>query len=140
MTCLAQACVPFAELGQVCDMTHPCRPGVATCKTGRCAAPAQLGDRCELLPFSCDELAGLLCSTATRKCQQSAVVSPGMACGESPDGTTTGCVAGGLCSMKNAGVCSAPPADGDPCNGARCLSPAVCSNGTCKVPQPGSCR
>jgi hypothetical protein len=80
-------------------------------------------------------------------CSMAQLADAGGACGFSLQSMTfTECKAGGNCKMTAGtlmGTCEAAAADGATCDATKgpfCLSPAVCENGTCKIPDPASCR
>ena len=56
------------------------------------------------------------------------------------------CSGAGHCRVPTgtfSGMCIAPAADGAACdaaNGPGCTSPATCTNGSCKLPDPANCK
>jgi hypothetical protein len=141
------SCVTPGAAGATCDSPHPCQSAFA-CVGGTCSPRVGAGAACDASAQNCDTIKGLYCSSS-RVCATIATAGAGGACGIT--GTTaaptlTACTAGGTCKLPMgslAGTCQAPAMDGamcDPNNGPSCITPAVCTNGVCKVPDPTACR
>jgi hypothetical protein len=141
----AGACLQLAASGADCDDSHPCAKTLV-CKSGQCAPPDEAGQACSTA--TCDSLAGLYCQTTgvktTGTCAKVSLATPGAPCGLVA-GQATECSGGGNCLVTTgtSGTCQAPIADGMPCDatkGPGCESPAVCTGGTCTIPNPTSCN
>jgi hypothetical protein len=140
-------CVTPGAEGGSCDSPHPCKSPLV-CVTQTCSKPVGPGGACDSGAQNCDILQGLYCSQA-KVCTMALTAGAGGACGVT--GTTaaptaTLCMAGSTCKLPSngfMGTCQAPAADGAMCdatNGPSCISPAVCTNGACKIPDPTACR
>ncbi len=137
-------CVPPGAAGAPCSSTQVCESSLACLMngaTGTCAAPLGAGAACDPQSQNCDFRQGLFCS-ATSVCAQIQVAASGGACGVSGASFAI-CGSNGKCSNATGGTCQAAAADGAACdaaNGPNCLSPAVCVNGSCQLPDPAGCR
>ncbi|MBX3225900.1 MAG: hypothetical protein KIT84_30015 [Labilithrix sp.] len=133
--CTRGLCAPLGRAGAPCDATNRCGLGLA-CAGGVCAAPLALGAECSLVDSGCDALRGHVCADA--KCVARTIVPAGAGCAALPDGGLGTCGAGGRCELREGAttVCEAPAADGAACDdvrGPRCLSPAICVDGRCRL-------
>lgn len=131
-------CVLPSAGGTACSATQPCRYGYY-CRNGTCAATVkEAGANCEDA-LHCSLPHGLYCNLAARRCQSIGLAAAGSPCGVSQTGVVL-CLAGSC----RAGVCESTARDGEPCGAAAmnrgCLSPAVCVNGSCRLPNPSSCN
>jgi hypothetical protein len=143
--CNNLVCGAYAAAGATCDTTtHPCDPTLA-CVNGSCATPGEAGATCSALGAAgCDTLNGLFCNSS-KVCAKIATAGSGQPCGL-VNNVYTLCSGGGLCkgaSGLTPGTCAATAADGAACdatNGPPCLSPAVCTNGVCKITDPSTCN
>jgi hypothetical protein len=137
------ACVTPGAAGAACDAPHPCQVSLR-CVGGTCSPPAAAGAACDVNAQNCDSIKGLYCTTS-KVCATIPTANAGGACGVT--GTTfTVCTGGASCKLPAnslSGTCEALAADGAMCdatNGPQCTSPAVCTNGACKVPDPSACH
>jgi hypothetical protein len=139
-------CATPGAAGAHCDTTQPCKRTLV-CSNGSCAMPGEAGAPCTRSgmqdPFgSCDELAGVYCSP-TGTCSKLAYAAAGGSCGF-VNNTLTVCSGGGTCLPPNSltGTCAATAMDGANCNAssAPCVTPAICRNGVCTVPNPATCH
>lgn len=139
------ACVTPGAAGAACDGPHPCL-GSLVCAGGTCVQPAGPGAPCTMAASNCDTKQALYCNPVTMICATIQLAEAGGACGVNLSNQTyTACKASGTCKMAGgtAGTCQAAVMEGAACNttgGPNCLSPAVCTNGVCKTPDPASCR
>jgi len=133
-------CVTPVPEGASCSNSTPCVSGL-NCRDGICKKPLGIGAACTTTSFDCDSLQGLSCIDMT--CQLPTFVGPGETC-SSPSIRCTGsdCIST-LTDAGITGTCVARAADNAPCNnsdGPRCLSPAKCLDGVCKVPDYTQCK
>jgi len=144
LACAAnRQCVAFGSAGATCDANRPCAAPLV-CDAGRCVTPGDAGASCTPSPSggNCDHTQGLYCP-AGGTCRLVVYASAGQACGVQSSGDLALCTAGATCSSTPSGTCVAPAVDGAACNPAnnvKCLSPASCDNGLCKLPDPASCH
>ena len=137
-------CVTPSTSGGTCDSPHPCQQPLA-CKSGVCSTPDEAGASCT--PGSCNQLAGLYCSTTDGRCTAIGLAKAGESCGL-VGGAPAVCSGGGHCNVvagAGRGTCEAAAADGascDPTSGPTCLPPAVCgaTSKVCTLPNPTSCH
>jgi hypothetical protein len=135
-------CVTPGAAGATCSTAQPCVASLA-CVNGTCGTPIAAGATCTpAAADACDAPGGYYCSAAG-VCTQVQTAAAGAACGESTTGITE--CAEGTCKPVTGttmGTCQAPAADGAACdatNGPGCLTPAVCINSACTIPNPASC-
>jgi hypothetical protein len=135
-------CISPGASASNCDAMHPCNKTLA-CKNGTCSAPDEAGAACipgDTSNFfgSCDALKGLACHPLRKVCMAIGVASAGQPCG-AVNGGFFACAAAGTCNT--AGTCTAAAADGASCGAmSRCLPPAQCSGGVCKLSDPAMCH
>lgn len=133
-------CVQPVAIGAACNGSIPCASGGA-CVGRVCVAPAKLGEKCDPLGRSgpgCGEM--ITCDAKTKRCRPPTIASVGEACGligtELRPCTRAWCEAHG-----ESGKCLPRSADGAACaSNEACVIPATCVGGTCKMPDPASCR
>jgi hypothetical protein len=80
--------------------------------------------------------------TAANVCKQVSLANAGESCG-TVNGTLVACAANGRCqNMGGTSTCQAALEDGASCSAAvpNCEPPAQCLNGTCTIPDPGTCK
>ncbi len=150
-------CHKFAGLGALCDSNHVCN-ATLTCFQAKCAAPTAAGGACDppgtttLTHPACDGIGGDWCSVKTSKCEaivQGAALAA--KCGyDTTAGSLTVCDATSYCSITSpttySGTCEARVADGAACDaskavlGGPCTAPATCTNGTCSMKDPATCK
>jgi hypothetical protein len=139
LVCAAQKCVVPRELGNDCDPSNPCRSSLYCDKnTRKCATRVGAGSPCGSDGNACDILQSVACGppVSAPTCQPVGVAKGGQPCGL-VNNTLTVCV---LLNMCSTGVCPAPAADGTACSDAiRCLPPASCVNGLCRLPSAANC-
>jgi hypothetical protein len=141
LVCSNSVCATPVAAGGACTTGSQCGPTLV-CKAGTCALPDGAGAACT--EGSCDILHGFFCIQGTCKAVQA--VAAGETCGFI-DGSLVICAAQGTCtglSVTNpTGTCSPAAADGATCStddsGPKCIEPARCINGSCQLPNPGSC-
>lgn len=146
--CANKKCVVFAKAGQACSASSPCVPTLA-CNKGTCAAPLAAGAACDgpvdQSTNPCDGLKGFYCHPITKVCTSVGNAAPGAACGFIDNGVVV-CSGGGHCKTTPPavqGTCVAPAADGAACddtNGPKCVGPARCVSGLCKIADPATCK
>jgi hypothetical protein len=113
--------------------------------SGTCSAVLAAGATCDATAQNCDPFAGLYCDPTTKVCAKVTLVAAGASCGLSSSGYAQ-CSGKGTCRRAGAsqtGTCVAAAADGQTCdtvNGPDCVTPAVCTNGVCKLPDAASCK
>lgn len=140
----AGVCVTPKPLGSPCAGAGECALPLS-CFDGVCSNPAPLDAACSNESKSapdCDFLAGHFCVANT--CVVAGMADPGEPCGYSP-GSFTMCSGSGSCATGSSptGTCRAAALDGEPCDekaGLRCLTPATCVRGVCRLPDAASCR
>jgi hypothetical protein len=137
-------CLAPAGLGEMCDLGHPCLATLA-CVLFACQPRAGAGAACQLLSQNCDVVHGFVCGAAGT-CDKARTTAAGGDCGQSLiDQSFTECTRGATCNTHGTavfGTCDAPAADGAMCDsqsGPFCVSPAVCLNGVCTLPDPVAC-
>jgi hypothetical protein len=144
LVCANSLCVAPGAGGATCDAGHPCGGGFA-CLNGTCSAVLAAGATCDATAQNCDPLAGLICLPSTKVCATITFAAAGGACGLTSSGYVA-CSGKGFCkraATSQTGTCVAAAADGQPCddnNGPNCVSPAVCTNGACKLPDSSACK
>lgn len=146
--CADKKCVTFAKAGSPCSATQPCLRSLA-CNKGTCAAPLAAGAACEpSLDQSqnpCDGAKGFFCHGGTKVCTSVGTAAAGGECGFIDNGIVL-CTAGADCKTTPpavSGTCQAAAADGATCDdtkGPKCLAPARCVGGVCKISDPASCK
>ncbi len=139
-------CVAPVASGGACDPQKPCSFGLE-CGGGTCKTPLGAGATCSVTA-PCDATLLLFCNPQTTVCQAATIVAAGQPCGLLNGGYTI-CQAGGTCNgtlppFINSGTCAAPAGDGNACgtgpNDQDCLSPAVCRNRLCSLPNVSMCN
>lgn len=145
--CADKKCVTFAKAGATCGATQPCLRSLA-CNKGTCAAPLAAGAACEpntdQSQNPCDGAKGFFCHFQTKVCTSITAAAAGGACGL-VDNTIAICTAGGDCKVTTGltGTCQAAAADGATCDdakGPKCVAPAKCIGGVCKITDPSTCK
>jgi hypothetical protein len=146
-------CAKRASAGQACTTASDCETDL-TCTAGKCGAPAKAGEACssdgKTVP-RCDNLQTLVCNGKTNKCEAAKVAAVGAACGlDLASGGIITCSASSYCQTVDAktfqGKCIARAADGAACatdgllGSTSCSAPATCISGTCKLPDPTTCK
>jgi hypothetical protein len=119
-----------------CDATHPCAMPLR-CADGACKVALDMGASCEPSQDRCNIYAGLLCDPASKTCTPWSSAQVGQACGYTATGYAL-CKASGACTSSAAvsGSCLAAIDDGASCSPdgpARCLPPARCIAGACRL-------
>ncbi|MGH7285186.1 MAG: hypothetical protein ACRELY_26995 [Polyangiaceae bacterium] len=145
LACANKVCTAYGASGASCDANHPCKLTL-TCNSGTCGAPAEAGAACPGIgQAGCDTLKGLFCNTSS-VCASFTVVAAGQPCGLVTNNSYALCSDAGICkgaSGLTPGTCTAAAVDGASCdetNGPACVSPAICTGGVCKVPDPSTCK
>lgn len=149
LDCVSGKCQHPGTLGDACDpKATPCATSLS-CRGGTCIAAAKAGEACdegEVAAPKCDGAKGLFCNGLTKVCQKLGEAKAGEACGLVGSDVKV-CVGGAFCRRATGttftGTCVAVAADGAACNetdGPHCLAPAKCVGGTCKLPDPTSCK
>lgn len=146
--CADKKCVAFAKAGSPCSATQPCLRTLA-CNKGTCAQPLAAGAACDgpadQSQNPCDGAKGFYCHPQTKVCTAVGTAAPGAACGFIANGIVI-CTGGGHCKTQPPaleGTCLAPAADGATCDetsGPKCVAPARCVGGVCKISDPSTCR
>jgi hypothetical protein len=148
LVCANSKCVTPGLSGATCDTTNqPCAGGLYCGKDGKCAAKLGAGAPCADLPDgACDIIQGLGCSGKTHTCEVIGVAKGGEAC-FLVNGVFTVCVGLNPCRNVNAqlaGVCASPAGDGEACGPGldelKCVAPATCEAGLCRLPSAPSCK
>ena len=162
--CLAatSTCATLASFGETCDDMHPCATGLS-CAGGD--APAMTPSTCQIAGTrvgascggarpGCDETRALFCAGTGDDASCAQASAGGTACGQLPDGTRAGCVAGacdtdtGPATGADIGTCKPFAPDGYACDtalGPGCVAPARCvtypgsTAGICTLPDAASC-
>jgi hypothetical protein len=137
LACANAVCVPYGAAGGTCDDAHPCNPTL-TCRGGTCAEALALGATCTATG-DCGLLQGAVCHPTKKVCVTVDTAAAGAACNAVGEGFAI-CAAKGTCKNN---VCLGAAADGQPCddtNGPKCVSPAICDSGACKIPDPAACK
>lgn len=141
----AGACVTPGAAGAMCDSGHPCQGGLV-CYNTTCSAPVEAGGACDATAQNCDLPNGLYCNPTSKVCATAATAAAGGSCGYSASANTyTLCAGEASCNgatTTTAGTCGAVAADGAACglNMATCMSPAICVNDVCTLPNASSCH
>jgi hypothetical protein len=146
LVCANQKCVAPKDLGADCDaQSNPCRAKLYCDKnTHRCTMRVGAGSPCSSDNNACDPLQSVACNVlaASPTCQAVGVAAGGEPCGI-VNGTLTICVELDDCagaSLTQPGSCAAPAGDGEACSDQRrCVPPASCVNGLCRLPSVASC-
>ncbi len=133
-------CVKLVPIGAACDASTPCAAS-GYCIGKKCVAPVHLGDKCDPVGRAgpgCSEM--ITCDTKTKICRPPTLASAGEPCGlvgtELRACTRAWCEAHG-----ESGKCIPRVAEGASCTTSEaCVVPATCVRGTCKMPDPASCR
>jgi hypothetical protein len=139
------ACVSPGATGATCDPAHPCQQTLVCSKT-TCSMPVQAGGACDPIAQNCDLTQGLFCHPMSKVCAQVQTGAAGGPCGFSASTNTyTLCTSGATCNGATStkqGTCGAVAADGAACgsNMATCMTPAVCVNNVCTLPNASSCQ
>jgi hypothetical protein len=142
--CVRDECTADLALGA------PCKHGVASCGTGLICTDAGCADRtggkgtpCGRADV-CDPTKNLYCNLATALCDDlpAPTGKEGSGCDTYTDmGYPVRCLPGLYCELNmgtTGGHCRKYGLTGDPCDsvrGPQCAAPAVCSRGSCKVPE-----
>jgi hypothetical protein len=137
--CAQGKCVLPADQLESCGSEKPCA-GQLNCIAQKCAEPLPLEADCSMTGSLC--VGGAYCEGSSNRCKLIAVEQGGQLCG-APQGKIVYCKASGFCSYKPGATCLPASADGAGCDdlsGPRCLPPARCAAGTCKLPQDAKCR
>jgi len=123
-------CTTPVPEGGSCATNFECASALA-CISGHCSPQRRTGESCAG-GLECTRQEDVMCKGAV--CSAVSHATPGQAC-DYTNGIT--CLASGICKgadgQPNAiGVCVAPLADGQPCNGSTpCLYPSRCMAGKC---------
>jgi hypothetical protein len=146
--CADKKCVAFGKAGSPCSATQPCIRTLS-CNKGTCAQPLAAGAACDgpadQSTNPCEALKGFFCHPQTKVCTAAGMAAAGAACGFI-DKNIVLCTGGGHCKTTPpavSGTCLAPAADGAACdatNGPKCVAPAQCLGGICKVSDPATCK
>lgn len=145
----AGRCAPAALEGDLCNESRSCKKGAQLyCGADNaCHRRSVAGKSCNRTgagsPQPCEW--GSVCRpTANGVCRPIRWAGPGEPCGLPMIGTTVVlCAGSGSCVD---GVCQPPGRDGDSCtpsplgDSGGCLPPALCLEGHCQLPDPGSCK
>lgn len=145
LVCANKRCVTPSGPGAACNLPNqPCRNDLyCTAKTGSgtCAAHVGAGGSCADSDDACDFVKGVICNNTSKTCDTFNIAKGGEQCGL---GIKTICV--GLiepCSnILLGGVCANPAQDGEACGtaGKKCVPPANCVNGACRLPSALDCQ
>lgn len=145
MGCISAQCTVYGTEGASCTATQPCRPDLG-CVGGTCGAPSPAGTACQSTA-ECDLLHGFACHPTSMTCQPFTFAQPSGACGLVNGALVLCSGPGSLCKGAQApsyqGSCVAFATDGASCDadaGPLCDVGAVCSGGTCQVPNPANCH
>lgn len=146
LACQDKKCVVYGKAGAACSKTQPCVQTLA-CAAGTCTTPLEAGAACTFVDGdnACNILKGLYCDPKTKVCANVGTGAAGDACGNTGNGVVL-CKNGGNCKTPAAavaGTCLAAAVDGAACNdadGPKCVSPARCVSGVCKITDPATCR
>jgi hypothetical protein len=148
LACAEKKCVTLAKAGSPCTLTSPCVRSLS-CNEGTCAVPLAGGAACEPSTVDgqnpCDGGKGFFCHPQTKVCTSIGTAAAGGACGI-VDQSFVICTNGGHCKTgtpPTSGTCLAAAADGAACddtNGPKCIGPARCVGGVCKITDPASCK
>jgi hypothetical protein len=145
MTCLNGTCVLYGQEGATCSATAPCRPDLG-CVGGTCGTPSTVGTACQS-SAECDQINGSFCDPSSKQCATVGFGQPSGPCGlvgsqivicQGP-----GSLCGGEAAPSYEGKCVPFAMDGTSCDvdaGPLCDVAAVCSGGTCQLPNPASCQ
>jgi hypothetical protein len=144
----AKKCSIARSEGQTCIAnTQPCEVTLS-CTSGTCVKAATAAQKCSASGSAtpiCDETKGLICNSFSGNICQAKKTAPA----KSPCGVVGAdfveCAAGGHCDIQSGftGICFAAADDGGACDlasGPLCRKPAVCSKGSCTLPDATSCK
>jgi hypothetical protein len=139
--CIGQTCRTLAPAGGTCGADKPC-VGSLRCIGTTCLDPIPIGGSCSKIGEDCVE--GAFCNSNSTKCEAIELVLKEKPCG-TVIGAIKACKAGGNCPVSSGGVgsvCFVAAADGAACDDStnRCLSPAVCVDSKCQLPNPDTCK
>jgi hypothetical protein len=142
LACANKKCVAPAGPGGDCNLPNqPCR-GDLYCSptTSKCAAKVGVGGSCADSSDACDPAKGAAC--INKLCATVNVAKGGEACGAVPKAI---CVGGfEPCSNLLNGICANPANDGEACgaaaSGKKCIPPATCEMGLCRLPSATNCH
>lgn len=147
LACANKKCVAYAKAGQSCTDT-PCLPTLA-CNKGTCAVPLAGGATCDgpadQSQNPCDGAKGFYCHPQTKVCTAVKTAAAGAACGFIDNGVVI-CTGAAFCKTTPPavqGTCLAPAADGATCDdtkGPKCVAPARCVGGVCKISDATACK
>jgi hypothetical protein len=145
MTCLDGSCTQYGNEGASCSTTQPCRPDLG-CVGGTCGAPSPAGTACKATA-ECDLMHGYACHPVSMTCQPFTFAPANGTCGLVNNALVLCSGPGSLCKGAQApsyqGTCVPFAMDGAGCDadaGPLCEVGAVCSGGTCQVPNPANCH
>jgi hypothetical protein len=139
LTCAGGVCKAPGAAGATCSDTAPCK-GSLVCKSGTCATPqTSAGGTCSPTASDCQLASGIFCNQNS-VCANIDTAAAGDPCGVVA-GALTVCKGSGACMSSGlSGTCASPKADGASCGtNDKCLPPASCVGGVCKLPNPSSC-
>ena len=146
--CSNQKCAAPAAAGGACGTGQPCATSLS-CVGGTCAVALEAGAACtpKLNENACDIAKGLYCHPKNKVCALVGTSAAGGQCGIFNDNLVL-CTGGSSCKGDNPltqtpGTCQAAAADGAACNdttGPKCLTPARCVSGVCKLTDPTTCK
>jgi hypothetical protein len=142
LVCANKKCVAPAAMGADCNLPNqPCRSGLyCTAMSGKCAAKLGAGGPCVDSDQACDFAKGVVCNGVSKVCETVTVAKGGEACGLGIRAICVGFVE--PCSnIITGGVCANPAQDGEACGGTKkCVPPATCEAGICRLPSAPSCQ
>jgi hypothetical protein len=137
--CASGKCVIPAVMLEACGLEKPCE-GALRCIDKVCTQPLTLDQDCKDKGEVC--VPGAYCDGASFKCKAIGFAQANEACG-TIQGKRVDCKASGFCPTIQGGTCKAAAADEAGCSdleGPRCVLPASCIAGFCKLPQQAACR
>lgn len=159
LVCHNQKCTKPVGAGAACDADKRCITGYS-CVAAVCTKHVTTeGAACKGTNADCDGLAGLVCFE--NKCKKITLAAAGKECGLDFDTTVTPqtlkslttCEKNGYCKgldvvqKKFKGVCEPAAGDGAACSdkadwmsGPKCLAPARCVGGVCRLKDPSQCK
>ena len=138
-------CYKPGQAGDSCSEPRPCAYGLF-CKDTFCVASLTAGAKCDTDDDGCDFTKGLFCNPIAQVCQALQFADPGNSCGLLNGGFTAcrsgECAGFDLDQATTTGVCASLSADGTACGVGKpgCQVPALCENGTCKLPNSPVCQ
>ena len=145
-------CVATLPIGATCKESNECGASTAECKSGNCTAFPGEGAACE---FSCAK--GFACGS-DQKCAKRDFVGVGASCDQVHLCKDSTCIGYSISSssgngtdstlVQNPGKCQIPLADGAACTEKKageaettsCDVFAKCTNGTCQIENPATCK